>query len=698
MKYSPIIIFLLTAIPFPAKPQAAADSIDSLLDSIPGMSTVELDAVTVTAEMKKRDAVTETITVTNAMRKGTNNAIDMLGNIPGIRLDRLTETIKVGIESNVPILVDGKEVDVDYAKSINPNRIYKIEIMRHPTGRYAEYPAVVNMILKSSFEGWDLGVKARGMVSLRNRHSNSEDAGASFAYSTRKWNLYTDIDYKRSLIYESTAYEQDIAGTYREVTSPAEESSPNGRDRKNACKAFAGWDYKFNENHRLTLQGQAMMSKANDRESYHVLTPESRQTTTDSYRTKEFAGGLFYNGRLGEKFRIKAETFYDFYQNRDHYSFFQTIPDTESLSPTLGKKYFLRSYVSGTYSLSNGLHFILSDMFTYRKYDLDNLLDPTDSYSSDEYRNRIDINALWSPKSNFSLNGGITALSVSNNYLSKGTKLEKTTWSPLPYARIYWRFHPLWSMNLNYYYNLTYPSLDLLAPIRYNTGSHTYREGNPALRAEAMHYAELELSFKGMLKLTYLERFDNHNITDYYRIDGNGDVVRTPVNSSHRYSLISLSGDFNITDSFHWNVEMSYRRYRRSSDMTAKRRGHSWYLETQASYLFNGAGLMATASYFLRYDKLPLLQGREYGQEEKLAVGLNKALLKNRVTLSLMGTIPVSAISKLRWQKIDIPGHRSATYVNDKVNQAILMASLKMALGNNKSTTRKNSLELEKEK
>ena len=63
-----------------------------------------------------------------------------------------------------------------------------------------------------------------------------------------------------------------------------------------------------------------------------------------------------------------------------------------------------------------------------------------------------------------------------------------------------------------------------------------------------------------------------------------------------------------------------------------------------------------------------------------------------------MGTIPVSAISKLRWQKIDIPGYRSATYVNDKVNQAILMASLKMALGNNKSTTRKNSLELEKEK
>lgn len=34
------------------------------------------------------------------------------------------------------------------------------------------------------------------------------------------------------------------------------------------------------------------------------------------------------------------------------------------------------------------------------------------------------------------------------------------------------------------------------------------------------------------------------------------------------------------------------------------------------------------ANYFLRHDKLPLLQGKQYDEEEKLFVGTSYSLLK----------------------------------------------------------------------
>lgn len=152
-------------------PDSTAVSGQTAADSIPDYDAIELGDVTVTATTDRRDAVTQTITVTDSMREGTNSAIALLGNVPGITLDRLSETIKVGFDSNVPILVDGIEVNADYAKNITPDRVYKVEIMRHPSGRYANYPVVVNLKLKTTFQGWDMNLHARSLASLKDRKS-----------------------------------------------------------------------------------------------------------------------------------------------------------------------------------------------------------------------------------------------------------------------------------------------------------------------------------------------------------------------------------------------------------------------------------------------------------------------------------------------------------------------------------------------
>ena len=342
-KYSLIILLAATISSMAQSPYAPNDSTaisnHRAVDSIPHYDAIELGDVTVTAMTDRRDAVTQTITVTNEMREGTNSAIALLGNVPGITLDRLSETIKVGFDSNVPILVDGIEVNPDYAKNITPERVFKVEIIRHPSGRYANYPVVVNLKLKTTFQGWDMNIHARSLASLKNEHSNTETAGGSYTYSTTKWNLYASADYKHTDYYEAKDYIKDVFG-HTDETAAANPDTPNIYQRRNIYTAFMGWDYKFTPYHRLTAQATANFAKSSYAEKYTMADRSSEQLINDDYRTREAAAGLFYDGAVGDRLHLNAETYYDYYHNHDDYSFMESSPATEALRPTSGKKHY----------------------------------------------------------------------------------------------------------------------------------------------------------------------------------------------------------------------------------------------------------------------------------------------------------------------------------------------------------------------
>ena len=104
------------------------------------------------------------------------------------------------------------------------------------------------------------------------------------------------------------------------------------------------------------------------------------------------------------------------------------------------------------------------------------------------------------------------------------------------------------------------------------------------------------------------------------------------------------------------------------------------------------------AMYTLRHEKEPLLQGMRYSQQEQLAVGLSRNFMSGRLAVSLFATIPVSAIPKTAWESVEIPGYRYTSYVNDRVNHAVLLLNARLMLGNRKSKSRSKSLELEQEK
>ena len=153
---------------------------------------------------------------------------------------------------------------------------------------------------------------------------------------------------------------------------------------------------------------------------------------------------------------------------------------------------------------------------------------------------------------------------------------------------------------------------------------------------------------------------------------------------------------------FRSGVELSfvanYQWYHRYMKDDTKHFGRTWYLDTQFLWNVPNTKLSFMASYFLRHDKLPLLQGKQYDEEEKLFVGTSYSLLKGKLPISLEVSIPTSMISKKTYTKVSLPNFAYQTYGDNRVNAFVALISVKYSLGKGKTTKLNNSKNLDVEK
>ncbi len=124
----------------------------------------EIEAVTVKGNSKNIEIDKEVQVVTPAMRRGAANTYDVLDKVPGLNYDRYNNQIKVDNDPNIIILVNGMEKDISYIRNLNPDRLLRIEVIRDPAGKYGfeGYSAVINIILKSNYKGYDFTISSMG--------------------------------------------------------------------------------------------------------------------------------------------------------------------------------------------------------------------------------------------------------------------------------------------------------------------------------------------------------------------------------------------------------------------------------------------------------------------------------------------------------------------------------------------------------
>lgn len=655
----------------------------------------ELKDVVVVADMVSRNASKETIFITDSLRKGTVSAIQLLAKLPGITTDWGTDEVNVGKDKNVPIVINGKEVKREYAISLNPKRIKKVEIMRYPAGKYSDYPVVLNIELADDYKGWDVSAFTRNLYSFRNKHSNREAIGTSFTYTLPKVNLYGSLSFNHRQNYDVSGYEYSSMSDLVIKSEAADYKKPNISTRNNMGSFSLGADYRLSNNQILSAQAWIERKGTKQNDSFSVFNNDKfyELNSLDDFKTDDYTIGLFYKGKFANHLNLSSELIYNRYDI--HEDRIYSEKDNIVLSPYKGNKNYWRYYLSANYYLGNKVSLWADYTQIWKDYSNSDRNENIVLYNSKETRSKLMGAISYQPFRNFNALLGSHLLTVKDENQQKAVSEKHTSWMPL--FKGYWKPVKWMYLQYNYFCDVEYPNLDQLSMVRWQVNDVLWHRGNSELKPRIMHYSEITVNFVNIVKIDYMYKQSKDEIIDYYQQEEDK-TYQTQANCNYRHNYLGMEGDYNLGKGVELSFVANYQWYHRYMKDDMKHFGRTWYLDTQLLWNVPNTKLSFMASYFLRHDKLPLLQGKQYYEEEKLFVGTSYSLLKGKLPISLEVSIPTSMISKKTYTKVSLPNFAYQTYGDNRVNAFVALISVKYSLGKGKTTKLNNSKNLDVEK
>ena len=655
----------------------------------------ELKDVVVVADMVSRNASKETIFITDSLRKGTVSAIQLLAKLPGITTDWGTDEVNVGKDKNVPIVINGKEVKREYAISLNPKRIKKVEIMRYPAGKYSDYPVVLNIELADDYKGWDVSTFTRNLYSFRNKHSNREAIGTSFTYTLPKVNLYGSLSFNHRQNYDVSGYEYSSMSDFMIKSEAADYKKPNISTRNNMGSFSLGADYKLSNNQILSAQAWIERKGTKQNDSFSVFNNDKfyELNSLDDFKTDDYTIGLFYKGKFANHLNLSSELIYNRYDI--HEDRIYSEKDNIVLSPYKGNKNYWRYYLSANYYLGNKVSLWADYTQIWKDYSNSDRNENIVLYNSKETRSKLMGAISYQPFRNFNALLGSHLLTVKDENQQTAVSEKHTSWMPL--LKGYWKPVKWMYLQYNYFCDVEYPNLDQLSMVRWQVNDVLWHRGNSELKPRIMHYSEITVNFVNIVKIDYMYKQSKDEIIDYYQQEEDK-TYQTQANCNYSHNYLGMEGDYNLGKGVELSFVANYQWYHRYMKDDTKHFGRTWYLDTQFLWNVPKTKLSFMASYFLRHDKLPLLQGKQYYEEEKLFVGTSYSLLKGKLPISLEVSIPTSMISKKTYTKVSLPNFAYQTYGDNRVNAFVALISVKYSLGKGKTTKLNNSKNLDVEK
>lgn len=655
----------------------------------------ELKDVVVVADMVSRNASKETIFITDSLRKGTVSAIQLLAKLPGITTDWGTDEVNVGKDKNVPIVINGKEVKREYAISLNPKRIKKVEIMRYPAGKYSDYPVVLNIELADDYKGWDVSTFTRNLYSFRNKHSNREAIGTSFTYTLPKVNLYGSLSFNHRQNYDVSGYEYSSMSDLMIKSEAADYKKPNISTRNNMGSFSLGADYRLSNNQILSAQAWIERKGTKQNDSFSVFNNDKfyELNSLDDFKTDDYTIGLFYKGKFANHLNLSSELIYNRYDI--HEDRIYSEKDNIVLSPYKGNKNYWRYYLSANYYLGNKVSLWADYTQIWKDYSNSDRNENIVLYNSKETRSKLMGAISYQPFRNFNALLGSHLLTVKDENQQTAVSEKHTSWMPL--FKGYWKPVKWMYLQYNYFCDVEYPNLDQLSTVRWQVNDVLWHRGNSELKPRIMHYSEIAVNFVNIVKIDYMYKQSKDEMIDYY-LQEDDKTYQTQANCNYRHNYLGMEGDYNLGNGVELSFVANYQWYHRYMKDDTKHFGRTWYLDTQLLWNVPNTKLSFMASYFLRHDKLPLLQGKQYDEEEKLFVGTSYSLLKGKLPISLEVSIPTSMISKKTYTKVSLPNFAYQIYGDNRVNAFVALISVKYSLGKGKTTKLNNSKNLDMEK
>lgn len=662
-----------------------------------------LNETTITARGVDHKVDRNSYLVTDKMRERASNAQELLDQIHGVRFDKLSNSIKVGNETAVLLLVDGIQQSGVYIKNLPTNRISKIEVITEPSGRHLSdgYAAIINFILKEDYQGYDINIRNMSMTSLAGYNGDdwliNDQPGIGITYTKDKINLFANYVYANIHMNTPIWKKQE----YKDLLEI--ESKRTGKDNQNNIYGYmsnylnAGINYQLNPNHTISFQGDYTFQNIRDnylfdqqvRDIKNNISTKSVTTTRNKTRDKDYVGTLFYKGEIGDNLKIYSDFTYNHYKNDVENRFNQ---DNNFLQNNLYKesKSYTKFNLEGDYILSSKLSLNLGYVNVWRKYDSENI-NGEKMLNYSERRNQLFSYLQYNTNDKLSMKAG-----ASMEYINIRSDKKNSFWNLQPYFQLNYKASEVANINISYLTNSYYPTLYQLSPMTTAVDSIMMQSGNPNLRSAVRHTISVKATFWDRLTIKPMFKFTPKRISEIYTYE-KGDYFSTFANINVKQYAVQVIYDQPLGGYFNWNSTFTYY-YDKSSYKGISNSYHGLIFDSEVGYFNPKWNLGAQVGYYRSIDKGALLQGYQMVNMDSWMLSVQKQFWKKRASLMISYFLPLEwGVRGELKKEIDTPFYKESYTQSLKPYRNMLMVrfNLRFNSGKTRSSSKQSATERE---
>ncbi len=615
------------------------------------MEQVEVNASNI-VHLRDKDI----IHITKEMRQGSLNTAELLGKVPGMVYNRLTEELRYQGMKNVMLLVDSIEYDASYVKKLHHLRFDKIEIIPNPKGKYAGYDVLINLCRKEKYQGWEndghgVAVLYPGGRNMPGNPFGHSDWWQAWTYTHNKWNFYAY--YYGNFSQESKDYLSDtkyLLNNYEENVVANSDGTRNNTWHERVHQLTTATDYQFDKHNSVSLTYQYMWSDKDTRQRQTLVrsdldgnvedTIRSHSLSTDKWHRHQVAA--FFRGGKGEwnysaslnYNRLTANTGYDIEKT----SGYQTTDNRWSrMDHTFGKVEVNRRFLKEKMYWALGYDDLWKHYTQLRAETRESLTDYTLKQST-----------VWTYGSyNVTDKASLSLLASITTNKTKGDEADDhyLSWrGDLSYNQK--MSHNQW-LRLNYSCTVSNPELSQVTSYGQFTDTLSWTGGNPLLRSSVSHWVRLQYHFLEVLTLSIEDTYQPRDFTNittleygtlqnglqgYYAATMPQNAVwnqaQANIDFTKRIKQLNLSANITL-----FRMRGSYDEYKHSSN------GMLWQLD--ADYDIRKWGLQPSVEYMGGIEPQASAQGWKRNRVDMLWLEMTKYLCNNRLQLTLVYAAPV---------------------------------------------------------
>lgn len=635
------IIFSLTVVCAYAQKDSTLVATDSI------NKEMALPELTVTASNVTHHADKDVWLITDEMRQNTLTVIDLVERIPGITYDRMKQSLKYMGQDNVIIVLDGKVKDSRHVGELDNKRFAKVEVVRRPHGRFRDYDAVINLVSKDNWQGYDLQLREMGQWKPACSHESNALAfqNLDYQYTRGKTDLAAGLELRNSRNKYSRQEETVFNNTVRYLYTPADGHS--GRRYGNSQKAWVDMDYDFNRNHSLSVRYQYTPSHDTQRERQHLqkewlgsgLTESTYRNIFSESEGHNHSAALFYRGNWG-LWKAYSDLTYDYEKGINDMKNHEDAGFATAYSYD-SRRHSLRYKADVNRSFKDGANLDLGALLYHRSYKSEERT--TDIHYKSHF-NQQQLYAEYSRNLGRGFNAGI---GLTTDFLHTNQDGQSSESDVILAAKGHVSYmSPTGKLiaNLNYSATNSHPTLFLKMNTRVRTDSLTAFRGNEGLKSSTTHQTTLQV-IAGKLMFFSTFSYSPDQMAHVYETDGLAtistyDNIRAlTYNNMLSYnlspwmigsSMLQLSALLTFSGCKHWRPGTPEGR---------KSHADYWSGSISVRYTTQKKGEFYMSLYPC-VEKSATLQSHSTKQQSLFNLSYSKRFLKDRLSLMVVYNMP----------------------------------------------------------